>query len=489
MRLFKKGLNNKNVVIPLILILLVGSILRFYGLDIQSFWFDELFTWEMSNQDGMVEVINTVRHNDGLPPLHQLLTHLIIKNIGDSESLLRLPSAVWGVLSILAVFLLGNRLYSYKEGLTVAGLMAVLWAPLSFSQEARSYSMLLLFTILSTYFWITMLWGFNEKTRPSYYIISGYIISATISCYLHYFGLYFIMLQGLFTLLLLIRIRQIISYIFLTYLLIFLAYLPWLPGMWDQIHGTAHRWIPTPKLFGFIKGYLLFLFNKSRALALAVFPLYSFLFIHTFYNILKTKEYKHIKKMLLSSDVLLILWLTVPFIGMYIKSILSTPVLTNRNLIISLPAAYLLLSRSITRLPLLSRYQTITTLTIATLLTFHLVFIKEYYTRPFKSQFREAVEYILEREPIYKNSIITGNTFLINYYFRKVGSDRGVKLMGEYPVVERAINREKYRYIWYVCGHWYCPDEDYLKELNKNFILIDHKEFFYAGVWLFKTRS
>ena len=60
-----------------------------------------------------------------------------------------------GWLCILTIYLLGKRLYSEREGIIAALFFAVFWAPIYFSQEARVYSMLILLSILTSYFW----WG------------------------------------------------------------------------------------------------------------------------------------------------------------------------------------------------------------------------------------------------------------------------------------------------------------------------------------------
>ncbi len=68
MQLLKRNLTNKNVLIPLILILTLGAILRFYGLEIQSLCFDELLTWRMSNQENLTEIFNILRCCSTHPP-------------------------------------------------------------------------------------------------------------------------------------------------------------------------------------------------------------------------------------------------------------------------------------------------------------------------------------------------------------------------------------------------------------------------------------
>jgi len=501
----KSILGNRDVLILLILILVLASLLRFYGLGIQSFWFDELITWQVSNQKNLTELFKATRFNEGNPPLYGLVIYFIIKYIGDSESILRLPSAICSVISIFIIFLLGCKLYSYRDGLIASAITAVLARTIHYGQEARVYAMLLLFIMLATLLWIKLLWYLNENKKPSFYTFSGYIITAIISSYLHYFGLYLIILQGLGAMMLFIRTSRIRLYIILIYLPIFLAYLPWLPAMLDQIiRGELYTWIPKPKLFSFARGYLRFLFNYSNALALATVPLYSFLFIRILYNILRTKEYKNMRRMILSPDVLLILWLVVPFLGMYIKSISSTPILTDRNLIISLPPAYLLLARSITQLPVRQKSQTIITFAITIFLILHLIYSRDFYSKPHKQQFREAVDYIVEHDNLYEDSIITGNSNLAAYYFQKKGSNRrvemeyyfqrkgfnrGLEAVSNLSSVSELISTRNPRYIWYICGHWNCPDEAYVNYLSKKFILRDSKKFIGTGVWLFERKK
>jgi hypothetical protein len=367
--------------------------------------------------------------------------------------------------------------------------MAVLIAPVSFSQEVRPYSILLVFISLSTYLWITIIWRFNDKDRPSNTTIWGYVASAIISSYLHYFGLYLIMLQGLFSVLMFNRARKTLSYILLIYFLIFLAYLPWLPSLFDQMDVKAYKWIKTPQFFNFLKGYLKFLFNKSNMVSLTALVLYLYLFSRILQNIFKMRGISNLRTMLLSPDLLLVLWFIVPFAGMYIKSVISEPVLTNRNLIISLPAAYLLLSRAIILLPFRRNSQAVIVFVITCLLLSHTVFAAKYYTKPHKTQFREAVGYIVEHDHMYKNSIVIGNSMVMNYYFKRKGSDKQIVAGLSKSKIKKEIGEKNLQFIWYICGHHNCPEAGYIEYLNNNFTLIENKRFFDSEVWLFKAKD
>lgn len=487
----KKNFTDRNVLILLMLILVLGSLLRFYGLENQSFWNDELAGWKGSNYDSLSKVINEGIFPDH-PPGYHIFLYFVQKYVGDSESILRLPSAISGILSVFVVFLLGLRLYSYQEGLIASALTSFLWFPVYYSQEARAYSMLLLTTAIATYFWILILKGLNEKASVSYYIICGYIVAATISSYLHYYGLYLAALQALGAMLFFVRRRRAMAYILLTYLFVALACLPLTPRMWHAFN-MGPTWIEPPKST-FFATYIRFLFNKSRKLVFIPLILYSFLFLRTVYDVWKSKELKKLRTTFLSSGSLLVLWLFVPYVGMHIKSVVSAPCLLKRHLIISLPAAYLLTARSITQLPFRPKSKAIVTFLIVGLFLYQLLFRMDYYSKPHKEQFREAVGFIVEHHDEHENSLIIGHAWhadYFNYYFERKGSDLRVNVMGgltnDIPKVAELIARQGPKYVWFISAHR-VPDEQFMQFLSGKLQLVCEKDFLDANVWLFQNR-
>lgn len=88
----------------LALILVVGAGLRFHGLGRESLWNDELQSQWISDLPTPGDVVRTALAEDGHPPLHDVILHVVQKDLGNSEALLRLPSAAAGVLAILALF-------------------------------------------------------------------------------------------------------------------------------------------------------------------------------------------------------------------------------------------------------------------------------------------------------------------------------------------------------------------------------------------------
>jgi hypothetical protein len=131
---------------------------------------------------------------------------------------------------------------------------------------------------------------------------------------------------------------------------------------------------------------------------IVVLALYLFLLVRGVYVFLKAREHTSIRSVLLSPSMLLVFWLIVAFAGAYAISVQWKPALMYSYLIISLPAAYLLVARAITQLPLRPNVQIGLVTVAAVLLLSHLLFSMDYYTKPHKEQFREAMRFVIEND-------------------------------------------------------------------------------------------
>jgi mannosyltransferase len=485
-------IDNRATLVALAAILLVATVLRLYGLGQESLWYDELLSWSRSGYDTLSQVVSQAAHVSVHPPGYLGFLHFVQRYWGDSEWILRFPSALCGVLSVLVIFFLGARLYTRKEGLIAAALMAVLWCPVYYSQEARPYSMLLLATMVATYFWLPLVRHARDGSQFSRLGAGGYVVAAIISSYLHYFGLYLVFLQGMGALLLCLRRVRGLLLMAAIYLVIGLAYLPWVPAMLADLRREP-IWIlaPTP---GAILGYLRFLFNGSWSL-LVVAALCGCGLGWGVYRIAKEQSFREIGVEPLSSTLILVCWLVLPFAGAYVKSLVSVPVLTPRNLIISLPAAYLLVARSITWLPLRGWGHGLLTMGLAGGFVLQLVLGMKYYGEPQKEQFREAVQYLVERDRVYGDStILVWGAYRdqFDYYFERSGSGRRIDVAGGreadlVPVIQYLIEEDP-RHIWYVVVHSRAfLDPPFAEFLTRNFAIVEHRQFVGLSVWLLEN--
>ena len=483
--------SKKGTLILLLFILLFGGVLRFYGLQTQSFWNDELASWEISQYNTLTDVIQKGVCPDVHPPGYQTLLFFIEKYIGDSETILRFPSALAGVFSILLIFLLGKTLYSRREALIAAGLMAVSWCPIFYSQEARSYSLLLLFTQITTLLWISLLRNVqDEEKKWKPLVLAGYIVSAIIICYLHYFGLFVIALHGLGLFVVCLKQKKNLLPVVLLYVPIFLAYIPWLPTMFEHL-SKGPIWIVPPKFYH-LTDYYNFCFNHTTYIILILSVFYLLFFISRVKKCASPEERKAMFT-LSNPTFILLLWFIIPVATVYIKSRISVPIMTNRNLIISLPPLYLLLARSISALSLKSRTINLVAFSVVALIFIDLVFVKKYYSTPEKEQIREAVQHIIKNNP--DNALIIGyayNPKFFNYYFCKLNSARRIDLSGgeekDIQPITEALKTNNAQYIWFITEHRE-PEEKFVRYLKDNYHLRTFKKYIGAKVWLFERKN
>ncbi|MCB4792741.1 MAG: glycosyltransferase family 39 protein [Elusimicrobia bacterium] len=485
--------NSKNFLwAVLITVLLAGTAVRFYKLDFQSLKNDEITSWYMSNKQTLSKVFTDVINSDVYPPGYHVIVYFTEKVLGDSEKALRLPSAVAGSISILIMFLLGSKLYSYKEGLLASALIAFLHLPIYYSQEARAYSLLLLFSLVSSYFGVLLIKSTFEKTRSLYTIAVCYVLSSIITSYLHYFGLFFILLQGFMVLLYFKQVSNI-KFILKTYSCVLLAYLFWLPYMLFQLrHNLTYISDLYDPVF---LDYFLFLraaFNNSTKVLMFILPIYLFFFIKIIFRIKKTK----IEDFFLSTDFFLFLWAGLPFSIIYAKSEITSPLFTYSLLIISLPGIYLLFARSITTFIKNIKINIIFQTALICLFLYQLIFIKGYYTYPNRPQWRQSAQFLMENIHAYKNSLVirySWSPFLFNYYFRNSDlSKETIEWTNEndpsYEKISKIISEKKIEYVWLFRVDKPI-DLNLLNSLKDHFKLLEYRKFFKSEIWLFRSKT
>src|SRR5215208_1530084 len=101
--------------LAIIAISLVGIALRLYDLGAESIWWDEAYAIEVMAQPGPLDIIR-LSSGDNNPPLYYLLLHWWMLIAGSSEVAVRLPSAIFGSLSVPVLCWIGTLLFNKRAG-------------------------------------------------------------------------------------------------------------------------------------------------------------------------------------------------------------------------------------------------------------------------------------------------------------------------------------------------------------------------------------
>ena len=226
------------------LIMLLGLVLRLCCITTEGFWFDELIIWRQS-QLTPSELIHEMIYEDVHPPLYQLLVYGWTRLFGADELWLRLPSTIFGVAAIYFAFRLGRRLIDEKIALLAALFVATSNFAVYYSQEARSYSLLLMLSLSTVWLWFEA----REEGRLSVWLAYG--LSGLLLAYTHAFGILLLVYLVLVWLGLRWRGAQR-EWSFKRWLMVHVAmgllYLPWLPAAAAQASRIQHGfWIPRPE--------------------------------------------------------------------------------------------------------------------------------------------------------------------------------------------------------------------------------------------------
>ncbi len=126
----------------------VAALLRFYGLGHQGFWFDEANT-ALLVHFSPGKMLGLIPQTESTPPLYYGVAWVWARIFGDNEAGLRSLSALAGVLVVPVAYATAAKLINRRAGVIVAALTACNPLLIWYSQEARSYELLVLFCALS----------------------------------------------------------------------------------------------------------------------------------------------------------------------------------------------------------------------------------------------------------------------------------------------------------------------------------------------------
>jgi len=179
----------------------------------------------------------------------------------------------------------------------------------------------------------------------------------------------------------------------------------------------------------------------------------------------------------------------------YAASQSSVQLLTEKNLLISLPAVYLLLARSIIRAfsgRAAAIFQGTVAFGLAAACLAYLLFSMDYYTNPTKEQVREAASYVVDHEGSDTLVVRCDVDDRLDYYLetKKTGERNDVEACKakDFSKIEDRVKEGDYHEVFHFISHT-DPDPQMVSMLQRNFQPIHYERFRGAAVVVYKVRK
>jgi hypothetical protein len=276
--------------------------------------------------------------------------------MGTNEFILRLPSAIFGVLTIALSYKVGKLFFGTKEGLVGAFLLSISTFHVYYSQEARMYTLLAFLSLLSLFFF------YKSITENRKLLWLGFVLSTLLTLYTHFFGVFVVLIEVAIFILMTtkskfpiktkskgIRKRTFLMFILsiTTLSVFFVPFLYWKLGGFISLlapgtqNASSSSWPPLElsfivKVFSEFSGGSPFSYGGPL--------LYLFLFFFLCGCVLSIKKYKE-------KFALMLLWMILPIPLLFLASTRLIVYSEPRYLIYVLPVYLLIISKGITSIP------------------------------------------------------------------------------------------------------------------------------------------
>ena len=270
------GAMNRQVqhILLLLSILLLGTGLRFWALGAKPLWHDELYTalYSLGKSPSDIpmamvypvtqlrslltldptrtwlDVVEGLITQSSHPPLFFLIMHGWLSWLGSSTVQLRAFAAWIGVSGIAAIYGLGRLAFNRSTGILAAALFAVSPFTVYLAQEARHYTLPLLFVVLALGGLIAIIQDLSSRHLVRPWVCFGWCIVNGVGFYVHYLFLLATLAQLLSLAGAVLKWRRFISRKTLLVLILFsigigLSYLPWLSILLSQTQGAEDAWL------------------------------------------------------------------------------------------------------------------------------------------------------------------------------------------------------------------------------------------------------
>jgi mannosyltransferase len=198
--------------------------LRVVGMD-QSLYNDELLTHAIVTENSLWGVFRDVYETSVTPPLHYVLAWFAVQLPGDSTVLVRLPSLIFGTANVPLIFFLGRRIGGDRVGILASVLLALSPFAIYFSNEARTYEVMVFLVSLSTLALLQAL----DSGGGRWWVV--YVVAGCGALWAHYTAVFVLAAEAVWAAW---AYRERVRELVVAQAVITAGFLPWLPGFLNQ---------------------------------------------------------------------------------------------------------------------------------------------------------------------------------------------------------------------------------------------------------------
>lgn len=412
----------KKYTIILLIIIVIGTILRLYGIWNFPFTHDELSVVGRLHFDTFSDLIENGVKVEGHPAGVQVFLWLWVKLFGISEISLRLPFIIMGISCIPLMYFLTKKWFNATAGLFTAGVIAVSQYTIFYSTIARPYIAGLFFVLLLLIVWTKMV--FNDEYHWKNIILFG--IFAAACAYIHQFSMlvaFLIAVIGLFF----TKKQTILKYL-LACLLAICLYVPHISVLLHQMslgENGGTDWLSPPKP-RFTLYYVQYLFHYSWIAALTA----------AIALILSSKINKEQwKKNKIKIGVALLLFIA-PFAIGYLYSLYINPVMQFSVLIFSFP--FLLLAAVSFINSVINIRKIVALFLFLATMIYSLIVPLEYYKNIslqwYQISISKSMEWREKKGSENVDCLLNMSVSFVEYYEKKYGVNIDNKLFSNFPI-------------------------------------------------------
>lgn len=474
-----------------LLLLSLGTVFRLHLLGAKSLWPDEAFSVAVTRLSWPA-FLRTVWWGEANMTLYYVFLRAWVR-LGETEFCLRSLSVLFGVLTITATYAFGKRFFSREVGFTAALLLTMHSYHIRYSQELRSYTLVTLLVVLSTYAFLVAI---EKPTEKSYWAL--YVVLSTLAIYAQVLAVFVLCSQWLLftpSRIKCVGILRVLSVVMANAILV----APIAAVMLFQNKGQLD-WVPPPTpvrvvdLFKDLVGSEAL--NSNHPIASGFLLMFYAAAWITAFSTYRARSFK--APGMNTALPAVGWWLFFPIVAMTGLSLLK-PIMYPRYLVMCVPAAVLLAAYGLTNVGLCMPRGRIVSLAVLIIMLTLAVFSTRDYFIGFKSyghNWRSVTMYILSRQQPQDAAIfytLSGHR-VFDYYLDR---DRESGVYQASPAVLFPINLDSpsivertapYRRVWLVL-HQTIPTPETNRQaelirhaLQARFRLVSEREFPGAGV-------